>query len=123
MKNTLLIWGILLAISSLSACKKCQLCEVREADTLDVLVNNIEICGTDDDLESEQQNIKDNYSCIECVVTTSFGPTSTGFQCGDRNFTDSIETTVRTGAIASGLNFNCTLYRDTLKVTCLLKND
>lgn len=124
MNNYSALWAMLaIALTTFSSCKKCQTCDVREIGAINALASDIEICGTDDDLESKQRDIKDNYGCIECVVNTSFGPTTTGYLCGDRTFTDSIEAAVRTGAITAGFNYNCNLYRDTLQITCILKND
>lgn len=110
------------ALSAISACSHCELCEIKQKETALVVLSDHEICGTKDALDDEKASLDDNYNCIECIVNTTSGPASTGYHCGDRAFTDSLETAVRNGATAAGYTYDCTFFRDTLEVICVLKD-
>ncbi|MCF8258968.1 MAG: hypothetical protein K9J06_15545 [Flavobacteriales bacterium] len=103
-------------------CTKCVQCDIELKEAFVNIATIDEYCGTSDDVEEEELRlVNEEFSCIECVVNTAFGQSSSGFLCGDRAYTDSVENDWRTGAMEAGLFHNCTFYRDTLEVTCVLK--
>jgi hypothetical protein len=110
------------ALSALTACSHCELCEIKQKETALVVLTDHEICGTNDALDDEKSALDDNYNCIECIVNTTSGPASSGYHCGDRTFTDSLEAAVRNGALAAGYTYDCAFFRDTLEVICVLKD-
>lgn len=115
------IW-LLSAPLMMAGCTKCVQCEITLKEAFVTVANIDEYCGTGDDIEDEENRlVTDEYTCIECIVNTGFGQSTSGFHCGDRAFTDSLEDAWRTGAMEAGLSHNCTFYRDTLEVTCVLK--
>lgn len=112
---------ILIAIV-MSGCTKCVQCEIELKEAFVIVTTIDEFCGTTDDIEAEEDRlISEEYACIECIVNTAFGQSTSGFLCGDRSYTDSVENDWRTGAMQGGLFHNCTFYRDTLEVACVLK--
>jgi hypothetical protein len=120
--NTARFLPLLLAPALLAGCTKCVQCEIDLKEAYLNVATIDEYCGTSDDIEEEENRLlTEQYSCIVCEVNTAFGLSTSGFLCGDRNYTDSVEDAWRTGAQQSGLFHNCTFYRDTLEVTCVLK--
>jgi hypothetical protein len=120
--NTARFLLLLLAPALFAGCTKCVQCEIELKEAYLNVATIDEYCGTSDDIEEEENRLLiEQYSCIVCEVNTAFGLSTSGFLCGDRNFTDSVEDAWRTGAQQSGLFHNCTFYRDTLEVTCVLK--
>jgi hypothetical protein len=120
--NTARFLLLLLAPALLAGCTKCVQCEIDLKEAYLNVATIDEYCGTSDDIEEEENRLlTEQYSCIVCEVNTAFGLSTSGFLCGDRNYTDSVEDAWRTGAQQSGLFHNCTFYRDTLEVTCVLK--
>jgi hypothetical protein len=104
-------------------CTKCVTCDIDLKQGFLNVATIDEYCGTSDDIDEEENRlIQEEYACIECIVNTSFGQSSSGFLCGDRNFTDSVNDTWRDGAVQAGLQYDCVYYRDTLEVVCILKN-
>lgn len=113
---------MLLSSAILGGCTKCVQCEIELKEAFLTVATIDEYCGTNDEIEEEENRlVTETYTCIECRVTTGFGQSTSGFLCGDRTFTDSVEEAWRTGAQQAGLFHNCTFYRDTLEVTCVLK--
>lgn len=106
----------------LSACTKCVECEVKLKQSQEVIGYVDEFCGTDKKVEEEEERLKDEHTCIECIVQTGFGETRSGVVCGDLHFTDSVEAGWEEAALGLGTSANCTYYRDTVNVTCVLKN-
>ncbi len=102
-------------------CKKCVECEIKLKESQQVLGYVDEFCGTDKKVKAEEERLLADYTCVECIVNTGLGPATSGIQCGDRLFTDSLEADWRRGAFDLGTTANCTYYRDTVNVTCLLK--
>ncbi len=105
----------------LFGCQKCVECEIRLKESQEVIGYVDEFCGTDKKVEEEQERLYADYTCIECTVNTGLGPASSGVNCGDRAYTDSIEADWRQGASELGTTANCRYYRDTVNVACLLK--
>jgi hypothetical protein len=106
----------------MSGCTKCVQCEIELKEAFVIVKTIDEFCGTTNDIEEEENRlISEEYSCVKCIVNTAFGQSTSGFLCGDRAYTDSVENDWRTGAMQAGLFHNCTFYRDTLEVTCVLK--
>lgn len=104
-----------------ASCKKCVQCDIDLKEGNFQVAQIAEYCDTREGIKNEEDRlISQEYTCVECVVNASFGPTSSGFHCGDRAFVDSLENDWRTGAMQSGLQHNCTFYRDTLEVRCTL---
>lgn len=103
-----------------AACTKCVECDIKLKEGFLHVATIDEFCGTSDDVEEEEQRLADEHSCIVCTVNTTLGPTSSGFLCGDRAFTDSVNDTWRNGAFAGGYSHQCVYYRDTLEVVCTL---
>jgi hypothetical protein len=96
-------------------------CEVRLKESQTVVGTVDEFCGTKKQVEEKEEALATDYYCINCNVTTGFGTVSSGIVCGERTFIDSVENAYRTGALANGNPYDCTYYRDTVNVTCLLK--
>jgi len=107
---------------TLGACKKCVECEIRLKESQTIIGTVDEFCGTNKKVEEEQDRLKADYTCIECNVNTGLGQATSGVQCGDRAFTDSIESSWDAGAMDLGTTANCTYYRDTANVACVLIN-
>jgi len=115
-------WFVLIsAIVFLASCKKCVECEVRLKESQTVVGTVDEFCGTKKQIEEKEDALSSDYYCVSCAVQTGFGTVTSGVLCGERAYIDSIENAYRTGALASGNSYNCTYYRDTVNVTCLLK--
>jgi len=105
-----------------SGCTKCVTCEVTLKEAFLKVATITEYCGTESDIEDEERRLEtEEYACIECRVNTNLGQASSGFVCGNRAFTDSVDDAWREGAMAAGLQHNCTYYRDTLDVVCVLR--
>lgn len=112
---------IIISAATFSSCKKCVECEVKLKQSQQVLTNVDEYCGTKKDIEAEQERLNAENICIKCSVNTGFGPTDSGVLCGNLAFTDSVETSWKQAASSIGTYANCTYYRDTVNVTCILK--
>lgn len=114
---------ILLLISPLafSGCKKCVECEVRLKQSQTIIGTVDEFCGNDTKIEAEENRLRTDHTCIECTVNLPTGPNSTGILCGDRAFTDQVQSDSEAGAAAIGTTSNCVFYRDTANVSCTLK--
>lgn len=106
---------------SLSACTKCVECKIELKESNDVLGMIDEFCGTDKKVDEEEERLRQDYTCIECTVNTGLGNANSGIVCGNRAFTDSVEAAWDAGALEIGTSANCIYYRDTAKVTCVLK--
>ena len=106
---------------AIGGCTKCVECEVRLKESQEVIGFVDEFCGTDKKVSTEEERLREDYTCIECTVITGFGPTSSGVNCGDRAYTDSIEDSWEQGASEIGTSADCVYYRDTAYVTCVLK--
>lgn len=119
MKKGLL--SVFIAAAAFSSCKKCVECEVKLKQSQQVLTNVDEYCGTNKDIEAEEERLNAENICIKCAVNTSFGPTDSGIVCGDLAFTDSVETSWRQAAASIGTSASCIYYRDTVNVACILK--
>lgn len=102
-------------------CRKCVECEIRLKESQDVIGNVDEFCGNNKKVEEEEVRLRSEYTCIECNVETGFGTTTSGVQCGDLAFTDSLEASWEQAAFDIGANADCIYYRDTANVTCVLK--
>ena len=74
----------------------------------------------DKQVEAEEERLLDDHTCIECIIITGFGPTTSGVHCGDRDLTDSIQADWDAGAFDLGTTAECTYFRDTAKVICVL---
>ncbi len=105
----------------ISGCTKCVECEVKLKESQDIIGYVDEFCGTDKKVEAEEERLRSDYTCVECNVTTGFGPTSSGVLCGNREYTDSIQAEWDAGAFILGTTANCIYYRDTANVICVLK--
>lgn len=105
----------------LGACTKCVECEVKLKESQEVIGYVDEFCGTDKKVEAEEERLNSDYYCIKCTVNTGLGQASSGVQCGERAYIDSIETAWEEGANDIGTSANCIYYRDTANVTCVLK--
>jgi len=120
--SMLRLFSVVLFAIAMSGCTKCVQCEIELKEAFIIVTTIDEFCGTTDDIEAEEDRlISEEYACIKCIVNTAFGQSTSGFLCGDRAYTDSVENDWRTGAMEAGLFHNCTFYRDTLEVTCVLK--
>ncbi len=104
-----------------TGCKKCVECEVRLKKSSDVIGYVDEFCGNDKKVEAEEDRLRSDYSCIECNMNNGGGTAYSGVLCGDRNFTDSIKQSWDAGAANVGVYAQCTYYRDTANVRCVLK--
>ena len=104
----------------ISSCTKCVECEIKLKESQTVLGNIDELCGTDKKVSAEEDRLREDYTCIECKVVTPSGPINSGVRCGDRAFTDSIEAGWDQAAFDIGTDADCTYYRDTVNVTCIL---
>ncbi len=111
--------GLIVAIF-FSGCTKCVECEIRLKESQEVVGFIDEFCGTNKKIEEEEERLQDDYTCIECSVETGLGTATSGVQCGDRAFTDSIESGWEQGAFDIGTTADCIYYRDTVNVTCVL---
>lgn len=121
MTRNLFILALAVAMAA-TGCTKCVTCDIKLKEGFLHVATIDEYCGTDNDIENEEQRLAgDEYSCIECRVNTSMGQATSGFVCGNRAFTDSVNDDWRDGAMEVGLQHNCTYYRDTLEVVCILK--
>lgn len=80
-----------------------------------------EYCGTKKQVEEKDDALASDFYCISCSVLTGFGTVTSGVLCGERSYIDSVENAYRTGAQAGGNQYDCVYYRDTVNVTCLLK--
>lgn len=110
-----------LLLLAMAGCKKCVECDIDLKQAF-VTVAEVDFCGTSGKIEEEEERLLNSeYACVECVANTSFGSVSSGFHCGNRVFTDSLEDDWRNGGMETGHTVNCTYYRDTLEVICLLK--
>ncbi|MCF8460147.1 MAG: hypothetical protein K9G46_05440 [Flavobacteriales bacterium] len=105
----------------LFGCKKCVECEIKLKESQDEIGHVDEFCGTNKKVEEEEERLHADYTCLECVVNTGLGEATSGVQCGNRAFTDSVEADWKQGAFDLGTTANCTYYRDTVNVTCVLK--
>lgn len=106
-------------VFGVSACKKrCVDCDIEREDNLDLIAVVGGFCGTEDDLDLNEQQLAIEYQCINCVVQTSFGPIETGMLCGDQAYRDSVEEAFVEPALEQGLIADCALFGDTLTVTC-----
>lgn len=105
----------------LTGCTKCVECEVKLKESQDVIGFVDEFCGTNKKVAAEEDRLRDDYTCIECTVLTGFGPINSGVNCGDRAYTDSIESGWEQAAFDLGQTADCIYYRDTANVTCVLK--
>jgi hypothetical protein len=103
------------------ACTKCVECEVKLKQSQEVIGYVDEFCGTDKKVEEEENRLRADYYCIKCSVNTGLGQATSGVQCGERTFIDSIEASWEQGANEIGTSANCVYYRDTANVTCVLK--
>ncbi len=119
MKKTIFI--LLFIPILLCGCKKCVECEIKLKQSQNVIEYIDEFCGTNKKIEEEQARLIADYTCVNCIVNTGLGPASSGVECGDRAFTDSIVADWKQGAFNLGTTANCTYYRDTVNVTCVLK--
>ena len=109
-------------VLGISGCTKCVQCEVELKEGFLNVASIEEYCGTSDDIEAEEERLTgEEYACIECVVNTQLGQSTSGFLCGNRAFTDSVDDAWRAGALEGGYQHNCTYFRDTLEVICILK--
>lgn len=117
-----LAFPIIVFALSLGSCKKCVECEIRLKESQQVVGFVDEFCGNDKQVKEEEERLQADYTCIECSVQTGFGPTSSGLHCGNRAFTDSLESDWKNGAAEIGTSANCVYYRDTTNVVCVLKN-
>ncbi|MCF8276854.1 MAG: hypothetical protein K9J17_08980 [Flavobacteriales bacterium] len=113
---SLVLFPILLA-----GCSKCVECEVKLKQSQEVVGYVDEYCGTNKEIKGKEDQLSADHTCIECIVVTGFGPTTSGVNCGDREFTDSLESAWKQGAFDIGTTASCTYYRDTVDVTCVLK--
>ena len=114
---------VLLFVVALTApsCRKCVECEIRLKESPEVIGYIDEFCGNNKKVEEEENRLRADYTCIECSVNTGLGIANSGVQCGDRAYTDSIESVWDAGAFQAGTTANCIYYRDTANVTCVLK--
>lgn len=112
---------LLTLVFALNACTKCVECEVKLKQSQDVIGYVDEFCGTDKKVEEEEERLRSDYYCIKCTVNTGLGQATSGVQCGERTYIDSIEASWRSGANQIGTSANCVYYRDTANVTCVLK--
>lgn len=119
MKNGIFL--ILILAFAFSSCKKCVQCEAKLKQSQQVLTHIDEFCGNKKDIEAEEARLNEENTCIKCVVNTGFGPTDSGIICGDRAFTDSVETSWDEAAASIGTSASCIYYRDTVNVACVLK--
>jgi hypothetical protein len=108
-------------VIAFAGCTKCVECEVKLKESQDVIGAVDEFCGTNKKVEEEEERLLAEYTCIECVVNTGLGTATSGVLCGDRAFTDSIEADYEAGALQIGTTAQCTYYRDTANVVCVLK--
>lgn len=104
----------------IAGCTKCVECEIKLKESQTVLGNVDEFCGTSKKVSAEEDRLRADYTCIECVVVTQSGPVNSGVQCGDRAFTDSIQAGWDQAAFDIGTDADCTYHRDTVNVTCVL---
>lgn len=118
-KKFLLVVATLPVIAG--GCKKCVECEIRLKQSQDVIGHVDEYCGTKKKVDAKEEELASEYNCIECSVNTGGGTANSGVHCGNRAFTDSIETAWENGALQSGNTAVCIYHRDTANVTCLLK--
>ena len=112
------IWFVAVAFVG---CKKCVECEVRLKQSQDIIGFVDEFCGTDKKVEEEENRLLADYTCIECSVNTGGGTAESGVLCGDRTFTDSVQSSWDAGAADIGTSASCIYYRDTANVTCVLR--
>lgn len=112
---------LLVVVFILPSCRKCVECEIRLKESPDVIGYVDEFCGTNKKVEEEEDRLRADYTCIKCSVNTGLGTANSGIQCGDRAYTDSIESAWDAGAFEAGTTANCVYYRDTANVTCVLK--
>ena len=119
MKKLLLLLIVPLVFAG---CKKCVECEIRLKQSQNVIGFVDEFCGNDKKFEEEEQRLRADYNCIECSALTGFGTATSGVHCGNRAFTDSIDSDWKNGALQSGTSANCIYYHDTTNVRCVLKN-
>jgi hypothetical protein len=115
------ILAIFVLAAVLNSCTKCVECEIRLKQSQDVIGSVDEFCGTDKKVEEEENRLRAEYNCIQCSVNTGIGTANSGVVCGDKAFTDSVETAWEQGAQESGYFAICIVYRDTANVTCVLK--
>lgn len=113
---------VAVVLFSASGCRKCVDCEMRLKQSQDV-IGYRELCGTNKKVDEEQEQLSEEFYCVECTVNTGMGTTSSGIECGERAFVDSVERAWRDGGLAIGTTANCTFYRDTVNVRCTLVVD
>ena len=111
-----------LLVLAFASCRKCVECEVKLKQSQDVIGYVDEFCGTDKKVKQEEDRLRSDFYCIECSVQTGMGTANSGVLCGERPYIDSIQATWNAGANDIGASANCTYYRDTVNVTCVLKN-
>lgn len=104
----------------IAGCTKCVECEIKLKESQTVLENIDEFCGTDKKVSAEEDRLRADYTCIECMVQTQSGPVNSGVVCGDRAYTDSVQVVWDQAAFDIGTSAECTYYRDTVNVICVL---
>ncbi|MDP6909040.1 MAG: hypothetical protein QF371_06015, partial [Flavobacteriales bacterium] len=92
----------------ISGCTKCVECEIKLKESQDIIGYVDEFCGTDKKVEAEEDRLRSDYTCIECIVHhPAFGPTPTGIYCGDRSITDSVHSASNESALNLGTTADC----------------
>ena len=113
--------SLLIAPLLLAGCTKCVECEIKLKESQTVIGSVEEFCGTTKKVEGEEERLREEFTCIECNVFTGSGVVNSGVQCGDRSYTDSIQSGWQQAAFDIGTEANCIYYRDTANVICVLK--
>ena len=104
----------------LTGCTKCVECEIRLKESQTVIGFVDEFCGTNKKVAAEEERLREDYTCVECIVETGLGTVTSEVQCGDRTYTDSIQAGWEQAAFDIGEEAECIYYRDTANVTCVL---
>jgi hypothetical protein len=105
----------------MAGCTKCVECEIKLKQSQEVIGYVDEFCGTDKKVEVEEERLHNDYYCIKCSVNTGMGTATSGVECGERAFIDSIQASWNAGAANIGTTADCRYYRDTVNVLCVLK--